>query len=488
MSDPHVASVPLAYLSASEIARRLGAGEVTSRLLVATLLERIEAIDTPSSATALGAIAAVSEDALRTAEQRDEERRRGEVRGPLHGIPVVIKDNIEARGLPGLAGSTALRGRATREAPLVTRLHEAGAIVMASTNLSQWANIRSSRSTSGYSSSGGLVGNPWALDRSAGGSSSGSGAALAGGLAPLAVGTETDGSIVCPASVNGVVGLKPTVGTVPATYVVPISASQDSPGPMGRSVQDVALLYSVLAASVEPTASAEVRIAVATNWRTGNPETDQLFDDFVVRLRDAGVAPSERELAVPGEEEFADEEVVLLSELFDDLTAYLGDRPGVGVASLAEVVAYEDEHRELEQKYFGHDLFLKSLQTGGRGGTTYQASRARNLRWAIDTCLTPGLEGTDVVIAPSYGPSWKSDLAVGGHPGPASPATMAPAIAGWPIMSVPLGLVQGLPVGLAIIGRAHSEWTIIEAARIIERTVAATNPLPSPLWRPPSRG
>ncbi len=488
MSDPHVPSAPTGYMSAIEMSRRLKEGDVTSRDVVLTLLKRIEEIDAPSSATALNAVAAVSEDAVRIAERCDDERQRGELRGPLHGIPVLIKDNIEAVGLPGLAGSTALRGRGTRDAPLVARLREAGAIVMGSTNLSQWANIRSSRSTSGYSSSGGLVGNPWALDRSAGGSSSGSGAALAGGLAPLAVGTETDGSIVCPASVNGVVGLKPTVGNVPATYVVPISASQDSPGPMGRNVDDVALLYGVLASSTPPLGSTAPRIAAATNWRTGNPETDQLFDDFVRRLRESGTEVHERELALPGDEEAADEEVVLLAELFDDLTTYLKGRPGPGVASLIEVIAYEDEHRDIEQKYFGHDLFERAVLTGGRAGEAYPVSRARNLKWAVDTCLAPGLEGVDVVIAPSYGPSWKSDLAVGGHPGPASVATMAPAIAGWPIMSLPLGLVQGLPVGLAVIARAQCEWTIIEAGRLFERVLADFSPLPLPMWKPPTRG
>lgn len=487
MRDPHEPSESLAYLTATEMLRRLEEGALSSRELVQTLLTRIEAIDAPSSATSLNAVAALSEDVLVVAEQRDAERARGEVRGALHGIPIVIKDNIEAIGLPGLAGSTALRGRATRDAPLVTRLREAGAIVMASTNLSQWANIRSVRSTSGYSSSGGLVGNPWALDRSAGGSSSGSGAAVAAGLAPLAVGTETDGSIVCPASVNGVVGLKPTVGNVPANYVVPISASQDSPGPMARSVRDVALLYSVLGASPQP-APLTPRIAVANNWRTGNPETDQLFDDFVARLRATGATMLERDVALPGDEESADEEVVLLAELFDDLTSYLKDRPGNGVTSLADVIAYEDEHRDIEQRFFGHDLFLKAMGTGGRAGDAYQQSRARNLKWAVETCLTPGLDGADVLIAPSYGPSWKSDLAVGGHPGPASVATMAPAIAGWPIMSLPLGLVQGLPVGLAVIARPDCEWTIIDAASMFEHLISESNPLPPPSWSPPSRG
>ena len=488
MRDPHEASASVAYLSAHEIVGRFDAGSLTSHQLVATLLDRIAEVDAPSSATALNAIAALSSDILDVANERDDERARGFARGPLHGIPILIKDNIEALGLPGLAGSTALRGRPVRDATLVTRLREAGAIVMGSTNLSQWANIRSSRSTSGYSSSGGLVGNPWALDRSAGGSSSGSGAAVAAGLAPLAVGTETDGSIVCPASVNGVVGLKPTVGSVPAKHVVPISASQDSPGPMGRDVSDVALLYGVLSQTSAPVAKTAPTFAVAANWRTGNPETDQLFDDFVTYLRDAGFSLTQRDLALPGDQEFADESVVLFSELFDDLTAYLQDRPGGGVASLADVIAYEDEHRDVEQVYFGHDLFLKAMETGGRAGEAYAESRPRNLKWAIDTCLNPGLEGVDVVIAPAYGPSWKSDLAVGGHPGPASPATMAPAIAGWPIMSLPIGLVQDLPVGLAIIGRAHSEWTILEAGRIIERIVSEKNPLSLPLWKSPSRG
>ncbi len=463
-------------------------GSLTSVELVENCLERVAQLDALGTIVALNSIAALSADARDVAIERDRERVTGVTRGVLHGVPVLIKDNIEALGLPGAAGSTSLLGRASRDAKLVTRLRDAGAIVLGSTNLSQWANIRSPRSTSGYSATGGLVANPWALDRSAGGSSSGSGAALAAGLAPLAVGTETDGSIVCPASLNGVVGLKPTVGTVPTKYVVPISSSQDSPGPMGRSVNDVALFYGVLAQSSAPHETSTPTFVAASNWRTGHPETDELFGDVVNALRVDGLAVKERELALPGEQEGRDEEAVLFAELYDDMNAYLVERPGSGVTSLEDVIAYEDENRDREQRYFGHENFLAAVKSGGRRGPDYAEARKRNLIWAVETCLTPGLEGVDVIIAPAYGPSWKSDLTVGGHPGPASPATMAPAIAGWPIMCLPIGLIQGLPVGLAIIGRPQSEWTIIEAARRIEKAVHHRGPWPAPLWRPPSRG
>jgi amidase len=488
MSDPHPPSAQFAFSSATQMLQQLASGERTSLQIVEILLSRIEAIDAPGTAIGLNSVAAIASDARAVAQERDEERARGESRGPLHGLPVLIKDNVEAIGLPGLAGSTALVGRPSRDAALVTRIRDAGAIVLASTNLSEWANIRSPRSTSGFSSSAGLVANPWALDRSAGGSSSGSGAAIAAGLAPLAIGTETDGSIVCPASVNGVVGLKPTVGVVPTTHVVPISASQDSPGPMARTVDDVALLYGVLSQSAAPASSSHLNVAVSSNWRTGHPLTDQLFTDTVEHLRAAGMNLTDRELALPGQQEFMDEGEVLFSELFDDFTVYLSERPGDGVKSLADVIAYEDEHSEQELRFFGHENFITSILSGGRGGPNYEQARQRNLTWAIDTCLIPALEGVDVVIAPAFGPSWKSDLTVGGHPGPSSCATMAPAIAGWPILCLPFGVVEDLPVGLAIIGRANSEWVVIEAARQIELAIQLNNPWPRPLWKQASRG
>jgi amidase len=487
--DPHPPSAELAYRGVADVLAGFTDGSLTSAVLVDTLLERIAAVDDPAGPVGLRAVAAVAADARQVATERDAERARGEVRGPLHGVPVMVKDNIEVTGLPGAAGSTTLVGRPATDAPLVARLRDAGAIVVASTNLSEWANIRSERSTSGWSATGGLVGNPWALDRSAGGSSSGSGAALAAGLVPLAVGTETDGSIVCPASLNGIVGLKPTVGAVPTGGVVPISASQDSPGPMGRTVDDVVRLYAVLVDQepVEPVAAP--RFVHAVTWRTDHPPTDAAVRSFIRALADAGNPVEARLVATPGPEVVNDEFQVLLAELVDDLGAYLDARPGDGVRSLADVVEFERAHADVELPWFGHELFTQALATGGRGGDAYAGCRARNLEWAVGGCLEPGLEGADVLVAPAYGPAWKSDLAVGGHGGAVSSWVTTPAaIAGWPVMSVPVGLVHGLPVGLALIARPGEEWMLLAAARRVESVVASTGPLPRPVFAPPTRG
>ncbi len=488
--DPHPPSAELGYLGVSEVLDRFDDGSLTSAALVEALLERIAFVDDPAGPIGLRAVAALAGDAREVAAERDAERSRGEHRGPLHGVPVMVKDNIEVTGLPGAAGCTALLGRPATDAPLVTRLREAGAVVLASTNLSEWANIRSARATSGWSATGGLVGNPWALDRSAGGSSSGSGAALAAGLAPLAVGTESDGSIVCPASVNGVVGLKPTVGTIPTAGVVPISASQDSPGPMGRTVDDVARLYAVLAGRlVEEPDGAGLRFVHATTWRTGHPGTDGAVGAFVAALRDTGHTVEEREVANSGPEVVDDEFQVLLAELVDDLGAYLAGRPGDGVRTLADVVAFDQVHAGVELPWFGDELFTQAIGTGGRRGAAYAGCRARNLQWAVTTCLGPGLDGADVLLAPAYGPAWKSDLTVGGHAGAVSSWVTTPAaIAGWPIMSVPIGLVHGLPVGLALIAHPGGEGTLLAAARRVESVAEAVAPLPRPTWAPPSRG
>ena len=485
MTDPHLASFDVANASAGELLEQLERGQTSSWGIVETLISRIAALD--EGDVAVHAMAAVAPDARAQAIERDEQRARGEILGPLHGLPVVVKDNIEVRGLPGLAGSTSLRGRPTRDAALVAVLRDAGAIILGSTNLSQWANIRSPHSTSGYSASGGLVANPWALDRSAGGSSSGSGAALAAGFAPLAVGTETDGSISCPASLNGVFGLKPTVGVTSRDGVVPISHSQDSPGPMARSVADLALLYGAMVGEAPP-ATPEVRFVEARAWRTGHGATDALFDTVMAGCRDAGVAIARGEGGLPSGIEYDDELTVMLCELLDEMNAYLALRPGEGVKSLAEVVSYEDEHAALEQRYFGHEFLLQSLATGGCATEAYELARQRNVGWAVEQALSPVLAGFDVVVSPAYGPAWKSDLVNGDNAKYVSASIMAAAVAGWPILTVPMGLVEGLPVGLTLVGRPHSEWQLLEAARQVGVVVQRHSEVSTPTWRAAIRG
>lgn len=496
-SDPHPESARLATARASELAAELAAGSTTSVEITRALLDRVAAVDGPGDVH-LRAVLALAPDALETASGLDAERASGKVRGPLHGVPVLIKDNIEAVGLPGSAGSLALADRTvTRDAPLVARLREGGLIVMGATNLSEWANMRSPRSTSGWSAVGGLTGNPWALDRSAGGSSSGSGAAVAGGLTPLAIGTETDGSITCPSSLNGCVGLKPTVGLLPTEGIVPISGSQDAPGPMSRSVHDAALLLDALTGSSRYAAAcgtaslAEIRLGVAEAWLSGHPATDALFAATLETLRNHGTTATSATVAGP--EAFGpDELVVLLSEFQTDVDAYLAARPGDGPASLADAVAFNQEYAADELAHFGQELFEQALTSGGRGAPEYAAARARNLEQVIGECLEPAFTGTDapdLLIAPAYAPAWKSDLVNGDASIGGGLASAAPSIAGWPVLCIPMGLVDELPVGLVLIGQAYSEEKLLAIGHAVESALGlrAKGAL-APTWTRPTRG
>ena len=457
--------------SAIDLAEALASGETSSVDIVTSLMERIAEIDAPGSEIELRSVLALAPDALENAKRLDDERSRGAVRSPLHGVPILVKDNVEVVGLPGSAGSTALLGRpVAHDAPLVTRLRDAGLVILGSTNLSQWANMRSPFSTSGWSAVGGLTVNPYRLDRCAGGSSSGSGAALAARLAPLAIGTETDGSITCPASLNGVVGIKPAVGTVPGEGIVPISSSQDSAGPMARTVRDVAALYEVLTGLDHVLERVTrgfdgARVAVATNLTTGHPATDRLFLEVVGRAHSAGATISEITVLEADATVDADELTVLLSELSDDLTTFLQRRGGPGPSTLAECIDFENEHRDVELAFFGHEFFDQALASGGRGGEKYHDARSRNVAWALDQCLAPALADVECFIAPCYSPAWKNDLVLGGS-GSAhwSQVTQAPAIAGWPIATVPMGVIDGLPVGLSIVGRPGSETIMLAVA------------------------
>jgi amidase len=463
---------PLHAQGALEVAAALTSGTVSSAALVEHLLARIARLD-----PRLHAVLALAPDALAQAAAADGRRAAGAPLGPLDGVPVLVKDNIEVLGLPASAGSLAMADSpARRDAPLVTRLRAAGLVVLGTTNLSEWANFRGLDSASGWSALGGLVDNPWQEGRSAGGSSSGSGAALAAGFVPLAIGTETDGSIVCPAALCGVVGLKPTVGVLPTEGVIPIAASHDAPGPMGRSVADVAALFAALTGQspVAPHPETSPRrfvLGAPTAWRIGHAGTDALVDSVLAALRGSGMAVLDLDVPAEDDQVGRDEVTVLVHEMADDLDAYLRSRPGTGPTSIAAVVAFNAAHADVELAHFGQEYLEQAVASTGRADPRYAAARARNLHWAVGAVLAPAFShGVDVLVAPTYGPAWPSRLE-GGDAFSGGAVTTAPAIAGWPILSLPIGLVDGLPIGLSVVGPAHGEATVLAVAAAIESVV-----------------
>jgi amidase len=453
------------YLSAHENIAAIRSGKTTAAELATEALERIQSID--QSGYELNSVLAVSKSALSDALTINQDL-------PLAGLPIFIKDNIQAVGLPGTAGSKALENYPVKkDAELVTRLRAAGANIIGATNLSEWANIRSTTSTSGWSAVGGLTANPWIHKHSAGGSSSGSGSSVAAGLVTLAVGTETDGSIICPASLNGCVGIKPTVGNVSRVGVVPISDAQDSPGPMARSVADAALLLEVLSGIPNLVAAANstepLRIGIVKSWLSGDAGTDALFEAAVNALSKTDAKLVEIKVSAPAESISNDEYECLLHELVDDLAAYMADRTDGVIVSLAEVVKFNLLNSDTELKYFGQELFDAALELGGRA-RAYNRKRSRNLEWAKQT-LDTALTDVDVLIGASYRPAWESTLGKGDDYGKNSWITMAPAIAGYPIGTIPMGITEGLPVGLGVVARANDESKLVAAMAKIESAI-----------------
>lgn len=414
--------------------------------------------------------------------------RSGAAPGParaLRGIPVLLKDNIDtADAMNTTAGSLALLvNRPGADAPLVSRLRDAGALLVGKANLSEWSNFRSSRSTSGWSARGGLTKNPHALDRSASGSSSGSAAAVAAGIVPVAVGTETDGSILGPASHCGVVGIKPTVGLVPSAGIVPISHGQDTAGPLARSVHDAALLLGVLsgdpqryldAATIE--ASGEIRIGIPDVGLWGaHPRVIALFEDTLAALAQLG-ARLVRDVPLPGLSEITTqphESVRLLHDLKTDLGSYLRTRTGDGPRDLAELIRFNREHADEELSLFGQDLFESAELTEGPDTEVYRQAVADAVRCGgpsgIDHACAAS--GVDVIVAPSWEPAYKIDTVNGDGPSRARRASLVrmAAVAGYPGISVPMGLIGGLPVGICMVGPAYSEPVLIRAGRLVER-------------------
>lgn len=479
---------------AAALQQEMAEGRVNSEVITAVYLDRIGKLD--DNGPKLNAVIATFPDAMSEARRLDAERKAGKVRGPLHGIPVLLKDNVEAAGpVPTTAGSLALAANVTnRDAPLVARLREAGAVILGKSNLSEWANIRSGSSTSGWSAVGGLTKNPHALDRNTCGSSSGSGAAVAAGLAALAIGTETDGSITCPAGINGVVGFKPSVGLVSRSLIVPISHSQDTAGPMALSVRDAAAMLSVIAGSdpADPaTAEADAhkrdfaaalsadalkgkRIGVLRDRIGSRADIVALFDAAVKAMEGAGATVVEIKDSMSGLDELGNAELdVLMTELKADMASYLSSLPDPnGPKTLADLIAFNTAHPE-ELRWFDQSLFELAETKGGLDSTAYLEAKAKAARLAgpegIDRLLKDNR--VDLLVGVTNGPAWTTDLVNGDHyTGPS--VSQMPAVAGYPHLTVPMGAVEGLPIGLSFIGTKWSDAEVLAAGYAYEQASA----------------
>jgi amidase len=482
--------------SIAQLETDLLAGRTTSVELVQAYEARIARLNPQ-----LRAVIVVNPDARAAAKAADAARAAKQPQGALAGIPILIKDNIEtADPMPTTAGSLALKENLTgRDAPLVARLRAAGAIILGKTNLSEWANIRSNRSISGWSAVGGQARNPYALDRSPCGSSSGSGVAVAASLSAAAIGTETDGSVTCPAAVNGLVGLKPTVGLISRTHVAPISHTQDTPGPMTRDVRDAALLLGVMAgadpadpataeadahttdylAGLQPDALKGVRIGVMRFAAGFHPQTDQVFEQALAALKAAGAVLVEIDKSPIGPDLSKNERIVLMTELKADLNAYLATTKPEQVPSrtLADLIAFNKAHADVEMPLFGQETFEVAEQTQGLTDPAYLTAKADAHRAAGPDGIDALLKANQVsaLVAPTMGPPGLIDPVLkdrfvgGGVGGP-------PAVAGYPHLTVPMGQVAGLPVGLSFIGPAWSDAQLLAYGYAFERVSKARRP------------
>ena len=466
-------------------------GKTTSLALVRAYLARIRTID--KSGPHINAVIELNPDAIAIARELDGERKAGKLRGPLHGIPVLIKDNIATMdAMQTTAGSLALVGaKAPRDAFIVTRLRDAGAVILGKTNLSEWANFRSTRSTSGWSSRGGLTRNPYALDRNASGSSSGSGVAIAASLAAVAVGTETDGSIISPAQANGIVGFKPTLGLISRDGIVPIAHSQDTAGPMTRTVADAAALLTVLAGTDRRDAVTKEATARATDY-TKFLDRDGLKGKRIGVVRsqfggknDLASAVVETALDVlkaqgatlvdlaelPNASKYGQSEYdVLLYEFKAGMAAYLAEfAPNLPIKSLADIMAFNEKNRDRVMPYFGQEHMARAAAKGGLDSKEYVDALTNNLRFSREEGIDKALRDNnlDALVAPGGSPAWLTDFIRGDNSGGAftSPAS----VAGYPHITVPAGFVSGLPVGISLVGTAWSEPKLIAMAFAFEQ-------------------
>jgi amidase len=493
-AQPAARAVPefeLEEATVAQLQQGMESGRWTARALTEEYLRRIEQID--RHGPELRSILETNPDALAIADELDRERRARGARGPLHGIPVLLKDNIDtADRMTTTAGSLALEGSiAAQDSGVAQRLRAAGAVLLAKTNLSEWANIRSEHSSSGWSGRGGQCRNPYALDRNPCGSSSGSGAAASANLGAVAIGTETDGSIVCPSNACGLVGLKPTVGLVSRAGIIPISHTQDTAGPMTRTVADAAVLLGALAGVdprdpqtsagqdrlhadytrfLDPNGLRGARLGVGRMFAGFHPEVDRVFDAALEDLKKLGAELVDPVKLPDGNAYGENELTVLLYEFKADLNKYLESLgSGARVKSLEEIIRFNEENRDREMPHFGQELFIKAQAKGPLTTREYRTAKQHNLRLlrerGIDAVLRK--HRLDAIVAPTGGPAWTTDLVNGDHygGGSSSPA----AVAGYPDITLPAGDVRGLPVGISFFAGAWSEPVLLRLAYAYEQ-------------------
>lgn len=485
----------LEEITVSELQEGMKSGRFTARSLVDKYTARIEAVD--KSGPAVNAIIEVNPDAASIADALDRERKAKGPRGPLHGIPVLIKDNIDtADRMMTTAGSLALVGaKPPKDSFVAQKLRAAGAVILGKTNLSEWANIRSNHSTSGWSGRGGLTRNPYALDRNPCGSSSGTGAGISANLAAVGIGTETDGSIVCPSSANGLAGIKPTVGLLSRSGIIPISHTQDTPGPMCRTVRDAAILLGALT-GVDPEDSATAasagkartdyaqycdpnglkgaRIGVGRKFLGFSEAVDKLMEQALeVMKKEGAILVDPADITTRGK--FGDSEGTIFEyELKADLNAYLARLgPGAPVKSLKDIIEFNEKNRQKEMPYFGQDFFTKSEGRGPLTEKEYLDAVANCRKFARDEGIDAVMDKNqlDAIVGPTGSPAWLTDLINGDHFGGGS--SSAAAVAGYPNVTVTAGSIFGLPVGISFFGRAWSEPILIKIAYAFEQATKA---------------
>ncbi|GAB2533460.1 amidase [Rufibacter soli] len=483
-----------------ELQQKMQKGELSSRQITQMYLDRIKAID--KSGPKINSVIEVNPDALKIADAMDQERKAGKLRGPLHGIPVMVKDNIDTGDkMATTAGALALAdNKASKDAFIVARLRAAGAVLIGKTNLSEWANFRSTESSSGWSSRGGQTRNPYVLDRTPCGSSSGSGVAVAANLCTVAVGTETNGSIVCPAAVNGLVGFKPTVGLVSRSGIIPISHTQDTAGPLARTVTDAALLLGVLAGVdaadavtkestgkayadytqfLDPNGLQGKRIGVEKSFLKGHVGIDELLQQALTLLKSKGATIVEVEMMKKIREVSSKSFLVLQYEFKDGVNKYLATSNGK-VRSLKEVIEFNKRNEAQAMPFFKQEILEMSEKLGNLNTKEYQEAVTKQVagsRAAINQLMEE--HKLDAITGPSYGPSWCIDL-VNGDSSTGYGLSTPAALAGFPHITLPMGQVQHLPIGLSFFGKAYAEPELLKIAYAYEQASKLRKP---PMFR-----